>query len=88
MKKVSQVSPSATSGGISLPGGEWSVGVFGYGSIQDHMDWRKHPEHPMQKSKATRVEDGGAGDPSMVPAEVPGIDRETGYFHVESKELR
>jgi hypothetical protein len=52
-------------------------GVFGYASVDAHMQWRETPEAKKY------------GEPSdtVLPAViVPGIDPKTGYFHVKFQE--
>lgn len=52
-------------------------GVFGYDSIAVHMAWRETPEGKGH----------GESDGTTLPATVvPGIDKETGYFHVHFQE--
>jgi hypothetical protein len=52
-------------------------GVFGYASIDVHMRWRETPEGI----------EAGKPNPKVRPATVvPGIDPDTGYFHVKFHE--
>ncbi|RDW80127.1 hypothetical protein BP6252_04765 [Coleophoma cylindrospora] len=65
----------------SLASGPDSIslaGFFGYDSIDVHMQWRETPEGIAARE---------GGDDSVRPATiVPGIDAETGYFHVKFRE--
>ena len=62
------------------PGQEWLAGVFGYPSIEHHMQWRQHSEHDKIKENS---EDPKNEHMKSVAAKVPGIDPDTGYFHVK-----
>ena len=54
-------------------------GVFGYASIDVHEKWMETPEGRR---------DGEASKKNLKPGiEVPGVDPETGYFHVEFFEV-
>ncbi len=65
---------------VPQPGGDWLCGVFGYESIEDHMKWREHPEH----DKPVEVfEDLKKRNLTVKSVNVPGIDPDTGYFHVK-----
>lgn len=52
-------------------------GVFGYAGINVHMKWRETPEAKKYGEPSDTVR------PATV---VPGIDPETGYFHVNFQE--
>lgn len=62
--------------------GEHSVslfGVFGYASIDAHMAWRATPEG-RRAGKEAKL---GSTKPATT---IPGVDAETGYFHVHFQE--
>ncbi len=62
--------------------GEYSVslfGVFGYTSIDAHMAWRATPEGRRASEQAKR-------GTTMPATTIPGVDAETGYFHVHFQE--
>lgn len=52
-------------------------GVFGYASIEVHMQWRETPEGKKHGESSTTI---------LPAAVVPGIDPSTGYFHVKFRE--
>jgi hypothetical protein len=52
-------------------------GVFGYASIDVHMQWRETPEGKKHGEPSKTVR------PATI---VPGIDANTGYFHVKFRE--
>jgi hypothetical protein len=56
-------------------------GVFGYDSLQDHLDWREHPEHG---NAAQTFVDLAARGISVIPdVRAKGVDAAKGYFHVK-----
>lgn len=56
-------------------------GVFGYGCLEDHMEWRTHPEHANAGKIFIELEEKGLSlRPDM---RVWGVDSQTGYFHVK-----
>ncbi|KUJ10750.1 uncharacterized protein LY89DRAFT_689384 [Mollisia scopiformis] len=58
----------------------WLHGVYGWQDIEAHMRWREMPE--IQAPVKVFMEAGKKGL-ALVPAvEVPGINKETGWFHV------
>lgn len=61
------------------PGQEMLCGIFGYASIDVHMKWREQPEHEKASEIFAELEKRNL---ILRPADVPGIDPETGYFHV------
>jgi len=56
------------------------TGVFGYASVDVHMQWRTTPEHA--KAVAPDPDKDASGVDLMPALTVPGIDPVTGYFHV------
>lgn len=63
----------------SSAGKELLHGVFGYASIDVHMRWREHPEHSKAVDAFAKLHREGV---VIECANIPGIDPETGYFHV------
>lgn len=59
-------------------------GVFGYASIDVHMKWRETQEGTKAREADESMEKKNI---ILLPAStVPGIDAETGYFHVKFRE--
>lgn len=59
-------------------------GVFGYASIDVHMKWRETQEGTKAREADESMEKKNI---ILLPATtVPGIDAETGYFHVKFRE--
>ena len=63
--------------------GDALCGVFGYASIDDHMKWRETPEG----KEFGRVDDDPKNRLTVPATSVPGIDPDTGYFHVHFHEV-
>lgn len=56
-------------------------GIFGYDRIEDHEEWRKHPEIKKAAEAFAKLADLGIG---LAPAmDVAGVGNEMGYFHVQ-----
>ena len=69
-----------SSDGNDEGGEEYLHGLFGYASIDAHMAWRATPEHARAGEIFADLERRGVS--LEAAGEVPGVGRETGYFHV------
>ena len=54
-------------------------GLFGYAGIDVHMRWRETPEHAQVIEAFVAMSGKGL---SLEVAALPGVDVETGWFHV------